>query len=293
MARKKIGVLHVLGWIVGISMFLVSVTSLFSGQLIAAIFVLLAGLVIFPPFMKWFESKVNIELTTWLRIILFFVFLILISLVPHTDETNSSEEISSQINNLETSQSLEIENMEICEEEWECSEWSECTLESKKTRTCISVNNCIGETEPTTTKTCVPSYEIGDIINAGDFNIKINNIYYDDQIGENYYGYFMGAEANGEFIILDLEVENVGDSAKYFSDTMIKLIDKNGREFSADSTAGYYYNSDYRFNFYNINPGITIEGGIVFDIPVDADLVSIGVYDSYASSSYSTFKMFF
>ncbi len=58
----------------------------------------------------------------------------------------------------------------ICEESWECGEWSEC-LESQQTRTCHDANSCADD-ERTETRACEEPEELV-------FNITITEVFFD------------------------------------------------------------------------------------------------------------------
>jgi len=40
---------------------------------------------------------------------------------------------------------------------------------------------------------------------------------------------FIGEKADGEFLILDIQVENTGKSAKYLMDSFVKIVDDQKR----------------------------------------------------------------
>ncbi|MEK6984035.1 MAG: STT3 domain-containing protein [Nanoarchaeota archaeon] len=110
-------------------------------------------------------------------------------------------------------------------------------------------------------KEYVPTiFNIGDEIVAGDFKWKFSNFTKKSQIGD-----YISREADGEFLILDVEVENIGTSAQLLKNSLIELIDNQGREFSADIK--YYDVKPEAIIFDTINPGIVKKGKIVFDIP--------------------------
>ena len=102
------------------------------------------------------------------------------------------------------------------------------------------------------------TYNVGDSIQAGDFTWKIIKVSTASQIGEEIYGTLMGKKADGIFVILDVEVTNTGKSAQYLSDSFVKLIDDQGREFSADTGAAIWIKPEgSALMFDQINPGIT------------------------------------
>jgi hypothetical protein len=92
----------------------------------------------------------------------------------------------------------------------------------------------------------------------------------------------IGSEAQGQYVLVHLTVANIGTEAQYFSDGAQKAFDAQGREFSADSSAGVYLEgNDTLLN--QINPGNTVTGTVVFDVPADAALTRLELHDSLFS----------
>ena len=110
----------------------------------------------------------------------------------------------------------------------------------------------------------IKTYAIGDEVVAGDFTWKITKVSTATEIGEYALGNFMGEKADGVFVILDVEVENTGKSAQYLTDSFIKLVDDQNREFSPNTVAAIYLKPQgSALVFEQINPGITKKGKIV------------------------------
>lgn len=92
----------------------------------------------------------------------------------------------------------------------------------------------------------------------------------------------IGKEAQGQYVLVHLTVANIGTEAQYFSDGAQKAFDAQGREFSADSSAGVYLEgNDTLLN--QINPGNAVTGTVVFDVPADAALTLLELHDSLFS----------
>ncbi|MBI2646860.1 DUF4352 domain-containing protein [Candidatus Woesearchaeota archaeon] len=144
-----------------------------------------------------------------------------------------------------------------------------------------------------TTKTEeVKTYSIGDSIQAGDFTWKITKSSTATEIGEDLAGTFFGEKADGIFIILDVEVENTGKSAKYLMDSYLKLVDEQGREFSPNSAAAIYLKPQgSALMFEQVNPGINKKGKIVFDVPAGLKVANIRISSNLVSSSFYNVKL--
>lgn len=91
------------------------------------------------------------------------------------------------------------------------------------------------------------------------------------------------ATAQGEFLIVDLSVTNVGDQTETYSSSDQMLI-VAGKQISDDGVASQALNSNA---ISRINPGIGIDTAIAYDVPVGArpdrielhsDTLSPGVY---------------
>jgi hypothetical protein len=135
-------------------------------------------------------------------------------------------------------------------------------------------------------------YALGDEIIAGDFKWTFNSYTTESEIGEYYMDTFMGVKADGEFLIIDTEVENIGKSAQYLMTNYVKIIDDQEREFSADATAAIYIKpSGSSFGFDNINPGIVKRGKLVFDVPSGLRIAKIRVISNQASDRFFNIKL--
>lgn len=98
------------------------------------------------------------------------------------------------------------------------------------------------------------------------------------QAGDNPY---VNKVAQGQFIFVHVDVKNVGDKPQSYFDMNQKLIDAQGREYSNDTEAGIYANTNYTVG--DINPGNTASVVIVFDVPADAQPKTVELHDSMFS----------
>jgi hypothetical protein len=90
--------------------------------------------------------------------------------------------------------------------------------------------------------------------------------------------------AQGTFIRVDLTVKNVGDSSATFLSNYVKLVDDAGKTYDADSVATLYASPDDNAWVAAINPGNSIQGPILFDVPAGTTAASIQVSDSAFST---------
>lgn len=89
----------------------------------------------------------------------------------------------------------------------------------------------------------------------------------------------LGTTAQGQFVLVHLTVTNIGTEAQYFDGSSQTLVDTLERQHSADTTAAIYLGDANSF-LNQINPGNTVEGVVVFDIPADAVPASLELHDS-------------
>ncbi|HEY8805278.1 MAG TPA: DUF4352 domain-containing protein [Clostridium sp.] len=73
----------------------------------------------------------------------------------------------------------------------------------------------------------------------------------------------------GAFVVVKLSIQNNQKDAISVTDSSFKLLDKDKREFDAstDASIGMMMVEKKTFMFENVNPGNTIEGYIVYDVP--------------------------
>ncbi len=136
------------------------------------------------------------------------------------------------------------------------------------------------------------TYGLGDSFVAGDFTWKITDVTTATEIGQDLGGTFFGEKASGVFVILSVEVENTGKSAKYLSDSYIKLVDDQNREFSASTVAAIYLKPEgSALMFEQVNPGIIKKGKIVYDVPTGLKVANVKVTSSLFTSEYYTVKI--
>ncbi|GIH72620.1 DUF4352 domain-containing protein [Sphaerimonospora thailandensis] len=120
---------------------------------------------------------------------------------------------------------------------------------------------------------------IGDLVKDGKFAFKVTKVEKGlSQVGEG----FMVSKAQGQYVLVHLNVKNIGDKAQMFTGSAQKLIDTQGRQFDADSGAAIGMKDSNAF-LNNINPGNTVNGIVLFDVPKDFKIKSIELHDSFFS----------
>ena len=129
---------------------------------------------------------------------------------------------------------------------------------------------------PTDVSTSSPAEPAGDLaapagsaVRDGKFEFQVLGV----ERSATKPGMFNPEQAKGEFFIVDLRVTNIGDDARSFFASNQHLI-INGNKYDASSTI-----SDEHW-MEDINPGLSIEASVAFDIPPGATPEAIECHDS-------------
>jgi hypothetical protein len=93
--------------------------------------------------------------------------------------------------------------------------------------------------------------------------------------------------AQGEYVQVRVTVTNIGDEAQTFSDSSQKLIDAQGRQFDAATGVAVMYVPDSEAFLNNINPGNSVNGVLVFDVPRGLAPAAVDLHDSPFSGGVS------
>ena len=120
---------------------------------------------------------------------------------------------------------------------------------------------------------------VGSAVRDGKFEFVVQGVDRGQtQIGTEY----LNNKAQGEFVLVTVNVTNVGDQPQSFIGGNAKLFDSAGREFSASTEAAIYL-QDSNSLYEEINPGNTVTGTLVFDIPSATALDRLELHDSMFS----------
>jgi len=89
----------------------------------------------------------------------------------------------------------------------------------------------------------------------------------------------LGKKAQGQFCLVAITVKNIGNEAQSLFGDNQTLFDTKGRKFSADTEAAIYV-EDSKTLYEEINPGNSITGTLIYDVPKDAKPAKIELHDS-------------
>ena len=98
-----------------------------------------------------------------------------------------------------------------------------------------------------------------------------------ESVGDNPY---FTEQAQGQFVIVTMTVENTSDAPKGFSPSDQKLFDAQGRSFEPSPTAQIALGGSDIAVWDNINPGNKVTVKVVYDMPKGAVPASIELHDS-------------
>jgi hypothetical protein len=119
---------------------------------------------------------------------------------------------------------------------------------------------------------------IGSPARDGKFEFTVTRMEKRDRVGSD----FLGKEAQGVFLLVHVTVKNIGNESESFMGAEQKLFDEQGREFDASSEAAIYLD-DSKSLYEKINPGNSVDGVVLFDIPKDVKPSAIELHDSIFS----------
>lgn len=118
------------------------------------------------------------------------------------------------------------------------------------------------------------THDIGESFTVGDGAQEIEYTVNDYSIIEDYIGSGpdLGSTPDGIFLVVNLDMENVGDESLDISTNFLKVIDDEDRTFDADTEAGIYAEQDSRISaepisFDQLQPGLSVTRSVVFDVP--------------------------
>lgn len=87
-------------------------------------------------------------------------------------------------------------------------------------------------------------------------------------------------KAQGQYCLMTVTVKNIGNEQQFFSASDQKLLNASNQQYTADSTATLYNGGSNQQLLAQINPGNSVEGVLVFDIPADQTAVTAELHDS-------------
>jgi len=137
--------------------------------------------------------------------------------------------------------------------------------------------------EPTQTQAAKPAVKkapgIGTKVRDGKFEFVVTKV--EDggtQVGDSSFG----EKAQGQFTFVRLAITNIGDKPQTMFTDNQTVVDTQGRKFTPNSMAGIHL-PDNDVWISEINPGNSISGTLVYDMPKGSKASSIELHDSMFS----------
>ena len=130
------------------------------------------------------------------------------------------------------------------------------------------------ETATTEAKNEAPG--LGTPVRDGKFEFTVNKV----DCGKKRIGTAdFGTSAQGQFCLVSVKVENIGKEAQTLDGSSQYLFGSGGQKFDADTEAAIYLDDAKTF-LEEINPGNSVDGVVVFDIPKSATPTKLELHDS-------------
>ena len=131
----------------------------------------------------------------------------------------------------------------------------------------------------------IPTYALGESFTLGNFKYTLNSVEQKSKI----IGAMGYLTKEGNFLIVDLTLENIGEEAEYVNDE-IYIIDSLAREFESNHELSFYLDN-YLSSIDKINPTLSQTGQLVFEVPVDI-IGKVGIKKSMWTDKFSAFVQY-
>lgn len=90
-------------------------------------------------------------------------------------------------------------------------------------------------------------------------------------------------QAAGVFCLVNVTVANIGDEAQTLDSTSQYGYDAAGKKYSTDTEASFYLENGGDTLFNQLNPGTSVDGVLIFDVPAGTQLTTLELHDSMLS----------
>lgn len=118
--------------------------------------------------------------------------------------------------------------------------------------------------------------KIGDTVESGAFAFTVTDVQTGVMEVTDETGY-LTETPDGQYVVVSVTVENIGDESGFFESSSQKLVDKDGKQYSTDTAAEITGGAESFLN--EINPGNSVDGELVFDVPQDVKLDKLELAD--------------
>ncbi len=120
--------------------------------------------------------------------------------------------------------------------------------------------------------------KIGEAVRDGRFEFTVTSVECGkSSVGANQY---LTKQAQGQFCLLNITVKNIGNDAQSLFSANQSVYNATGQKYSADDVATTYAAPEGSTWYSNINPGNSVTGTVVFDLPKDQTPTTAELHDS-------------
>lgn len=124
-----------------------------------------------------------------------------------------------------------------------------------------------------------PAQKIGAVVHYNTYDFTVKSVKCGvPKVG----GEYVSSQAQGQFCLVQMTVKNTGTKEQNFMADDQKLIDAQGREYSYSSEGTISLSAEKSQSslwFESINPGNTVSGTLVYDLPKGVTPVTLHVSD--------------
>lgn len=151
------------------------------------------------------------------------------------------------------------------------------SVTAERSSTAISAPDTAGSPTPD----AAPGAQLNEEVRDGTFAFTVTDVDITKTIGEG----TNQKTSQGTYVVVSVNVKNVGDTAQSFDGGNQKLLDIAGREYAVDGGADYDLNKDVAAGLgADIAPGDQIAVKIAFDLPPGSHPSALELHDSKFSS---------
>jgi hypothetical protein len=105
---------------------------------------------------------------------------------------------------------------------------------------------------------------VGETAEIGDVSWQVNNVSQTDTVGDEF------DSMSGNFVVVDFAFTNNSDEAVTLDSGSLRILDDQGRESEASIDASLYIPLEKDVFLEEVNPGVTEEGRVIYDVAPDA-----------------------
>lgn len=225
-------------WFFGI-IFIISGLGMTSETIVGGLISAMVGIFLIPNIRQVISERFDINFSTWMVVLIAVVGMGISGAMMPTDEapTDTTPEVNNQPEQ-DQEQPSDISNTE----------------ETNQTQD----SNTSNEENTKESRT----HSIGENFKVGKLSYTVTDVNTRQLVGTNRY---LREEADGEFVLVDIEITNEGQESTTISNSHLTLADSQERSYSVDSDA--FAAVENSFTFEQLDPGLSKEGILVYDTP--------------------------